>query len=101
MPVMSEGIRSGVNWTRLKERLSTSARVEMSSVLARPGTPDEEAVAAGEEGDQEVLDHLALPDDALLDLLDDGGPRPGERLHGAEIGTGLDASGGTRSWGRS
>ena len=39
VPVMSEGIRSGVNCTRLKVRFSTSASVEMSSVLARPGTP--------------------------------------------------------------
>ncbi len=39
VPVMSDGIRSGVNCTRLNDRFSTSARVEMSSVLARPGTP--------------------------------------------------------------
>src|ERR1700738_344146 len=39
VPVMSEGIRSGVNWMRLKLRESASASVEMSSVLARPGTP--------------------------------------------------------------
>ena len=38
-PVMSEGIRSGVNWMRPKDRSSTSARVWMSMVLARPGTP--------------------------------------------------------------
>src|SRR3954471_1178561 len=39
VPVMSEGIRSGVNWMRLKVRLSASASVEMSSVFASPGTP--------------------------------------------------------------
>ena len=39
VPVMSLGIRSGVNWMRLKESWSVLARVEMSSVLARPGTP--------------------------------------------------------------
>src|SRR6267143_1565229 len=39
VPVMSEGIRSGVNWMRLKVSESASARVEIKSVLARPGTP--------------------------------------------------------------
>ena len=39
VPVMSEGIRSGVNWMRLKERLEISATVLTSSVLASPGTP--------------------------------------------------------------
>ena len=38
-PVMSDGIMSGVNWTRPKDRSSVSARVRMSKVLARPGTP--------------------------------------------------------------
>src|SRR5438309_390576 len=39
VPVMSLGIRSGVNWMRLKLSESASASVEMSSVLASPGTP--------------------------------------------------------------
>ena len=39
VPVMSDGIRSGVNWMRLNFRSSTSAMVRTSSVLARPGTP--------------------------------------------------------------
>ena len=39
VPVMSPGIRSGVNWMRENERSSTRARVLISSVLARPGTP--------------------------------------------------------------
>ena len=39
VPVMSPGIRSGVNWMRLKERSSVFARLEISSVLASPGTP--------------------------------------------------------------
>ena len=65
---MSEGIRSGVNWMRPKERSSTSARVGMSSVLARPGHAHEQAVAAGEQRDQQVIDDVALPDDPLADL---------------------------------
>ena len=39
VPVMSLGIRSGVNWMRLNLRSSTRARLEMSSVFASPGTP--------------------------------------------------------------
>ena len=39
VPVMSLGIRSGVNWIRLNFRLSVSASVEISNVFASPGTP--------------------------------------------------------------
>ena len=36
---MSLGIRSGVNWMRLKSSLRLLARVRTISVLASPGTP--------------------------------------------------------------
>ena len=39
VPVMSEGIRSGVNWMRLNCNDKASARVRIISVLASPGTP--------------------------------------------------------------
>ena len=39
VPVISAGIKSGVNWIRLKSRCRTCATVEISSVFARPGTP--------------------------------------------------------------
>ena len=39
VPVMSDGIRSGVNWMRLKSRSRIAASVLIRSVLARPGTP--------------------------------------------------------------
>src|SRR3954469_25552632 len=39
VPVMSAGIRSGVNWMRLKSRSSASPIVRTSIVLPRPGTP--------------------------------------------------------------
>ena len=39
VPVMSAGIRSGVNWIRLKLQSMTSAIVRTSIVLPRPGTP--------------------------------------------------------------
>ena len=39
VPVMSAGIRSGVNWMRLNSSDSASASVRIISVFARPGTP--------------------------------------------------------------
>ena len=38
-PVTSEGMRSGVNWTRFKSRSRAAASVLTISVLATPGTP--------------------------------------------------------------
>src|SRR5438309_4732645 len=43
VPVMSEGIRSGVNWMRLKPRWRVWARLLTISVFARPGTPTSRA----------------------------------------------------------
>src|SRR5271157_5224638 len=43
VPMMSAGIRSGLNWMRLKSRLSSSASVRTRSVLPRPGTPSSSA----------------------------------------------------------
>ena len=39
VPVMSLGIRSGVNWMRENLRSSTCEIVLMRSVFAKPGTP--------------------------------------------------------------
>ena len=39
VPVMSPGIRSGVNWMRRKTSPSVWARVRTSNVLAVPGKP--------------------------------------------------------------
>ena len=68
---MSAGIRSGVNWMRLNDRSRICATVLMSSVLARPGHAGDQAVAAGEERDQDLIDHRVLPDDDLADLGED------------------------------
>ena len=68
---MSDGIRSGVNWMRENFRSSTRAIVWMSSVLARPGRADDQAVAADEQRHQHLLDDLVLADDDLLQLGDD------------------------------
>ena len=39
VPVMSMGIKSGVNWMRLKCSDMVSASLLTSSVFAKPGTP--------------------------------------------------------------
>ena len=39
VPVMSAGIKSGVNCMRLNERLKLRASVLTINVLAKPGTP--------------------------------------------------------------
>ncbi len=43
VPVMSVGMRSGVNWIRENSRSRASATVETNRVLARPGTPTRSA----------------------------------------------------------
>ena len=68
VPVMSLGIRSGVNWMRMKFRCSAWANVETVERLGQPRHADGEAVAAGEDADQHLLDHLVLADDHLVDL---------------------------------
>jgi hypothetical protein len=54
VPVMSEGIRSGVNWIRLKSRLIVRAIVEISSVLASPGTPTTSACPTAEDAQRRL-----------------------------------------------
>ena len=43
VPMMSAGIRSGVNWIRLKSSAMASANVRISKVLPSPGTPSSKA----------------------------------------------------------
>ncbi len=63
VPVMSAGIRSGVNWMRLKSVPSTWARVRTRSVLATPGTPSMSACWLVKIGDERLIDHVLLADD--------------------------------------
>ena len=63
VPVMSAGMRSGVNWTRLHCKSSESASVRAISVLARPGVPTRRQWPRREKRDENLVDHFALPDD--------------------------------------
>ena len=70
VPVMSDGIRSGVNWMRLKPT-SRIWLIELTMQrLGQAGHADEQAVAAGEDGRQDLLDDLALADDDAAQLLE-------------------------------
>ena len=71
VPVMSLGIRSGVNWMRLNFRCNACASVEIGQRFGQPRHADGQAVAAGEDADQHLLDHLVLADNDLVDLADE------------------------------
>ena len=53
---------------RLKERFRDVGQGVDQQGLGQAGDADEEAVAAGEDGDQELLDDLSLADDDLAHL---------------------------------
>ncbi len=71
MPVMSEGIRSGVNWIRLKSRSRMSATVLIEQGLRQARHARDEAMAAGEQRDEHLLHHVVLADDHLPQLGED------------------------------
>ena len=80
MPVMSAGIRSGVNWMRLKVQSMTSRDRADEQRLAQARDALEQDVAVREQPDEGVADELALADDDLADLGLDGAGALGEGL---------------------
>ena len=68
VPVISEGIRSGVNWMRVKTRPSVCAMVRTMSVLAVPGRPVMRQWPPDEEPDENLVEDFFLSDDHLPDL---------------------------------
>ena len=68
VPVMSLGIRSGVNWIRVNRSCSAWAKRRNGQRLGQPRHADRQAMAAGKDADQHLLDHLVLADDHLVDL---------------------------------
>ena len=65
---MSEGIKSGVNWIRLKETSRISAKVLTISVFARPGTPSKQTVTAGEDCSKQLFNCVGLSHNDLRQL---------------------------------
>ena len=59
VPVMSAGIRSGVNWMRLKDRSQDLRDGADQQRLGQAGHADQQTVPAAEQGDQELLDDFA------------------------------------------
>ena len=58
---MSEGIRSGVNWTRPRVEAEHGAERLDELGLGEAGHADEQAVAAGEEGDERRSTTVSWP----------------------------------------
>ena len=89
VPIMSAGIRSGVNWMRLKFRSSTWAERADQQRLAEAGHAFEQRVAADEQARQHAMDDLGVADDDLADLGHDAVVRLAELidafLHGAVV----------------
>jgi hypothetical protein len=56
-----------------------------SSVLARPGTPTKQAVAPGQERDQELVDNFLLANDTALELAEQQLPRRRSVVDSLEI----------------
>ena len=71
MPVMSLGIRSGVNWMRLNSRASDCASDCTIKRLGQARHALQDAMPAGEDGDQKLIDHFVLPDDLARHLFAD------------------------------
>ena len=69
MPVISDGIRSGVNWMRENLRSSTCAMEWINSALASPGTPTIRLLPPASIGQHDLLDDGVLADDQLAELL--------------------------------
>ena len=80
VPVMSLGIRSGVNWIRLNDRSSASATRLHHQRLGQPRHADQQRVAAAQDGGEDPLDHVVLPDDPLRHLAAQPDDRLGQAL---------------------
>jgi len=66
VPVMSEGIRSGVNWMRLKSAPRMRASVFTRSVFAVPGTPSRSACPSAKSATKTCSTTSSWPTMTLL-----------------------------------
>ena len=80
VPVMSLGIRSGVNWMRLKTRPEGLRHGAHQQGFGGAGKPGDEAVAAHEQADHDLLQHLLLAHDHAAHLRHDVGLHLAEAL---------------------
>ena len=70
-PMMSEGIRSGVNWIRLKRGPGHVGQGPAQQGLAGPRDAFEQGVPAGQQGDHRFFDDRFLPDQGFAQFLRD------------------------------
>ena len=67
-PVTSEGIRSGVNWMRLKEQPKTRPEHAHQERLAQPRHTFNQDMALGQERRQNPAHQRLLTDEHLVDF---------------------------------
>jgi hypothetical protein len=80
VPVTSAGIRSTVNWMRLKLRVQRLGERADDERLPDARHALDEHVSAGEEGGEDRVDRVRVADDDLRDLAPDRRERhPGSR----------------------
>ncbi len=82
---MSAGIRSGVNWMRLKLRFSVRLSVLIIKRLGQARHAFQQAMAAAEEADEQFFDDRRLADDDLAQLVHDLAPGGIELLDGGYV----------------
>ena len=70
-PMMSPGIRSGVNWMRPKSSPTARAKLCAMQGLGRARRALEQDMAAGEQGDEHQVDRRLLADHRLRHLAAD------------------------------
>ena len=68
VPVTSDGMRSGVNWMREKVRCERARQRRDEQRLGETGHADQQAVPAGEQRDERLLDDGVVADDHLAQL---------------------------------
>ena len=71
VPTMSDGSRSGVNWMRANDAADDVGERLGGERLGEAGHRLEQAVAAGEQTDEQPLEQAGLADDDLAQLEED------------------------------
>jgi hypothetical protein len=85
VPVMSMGIKSGVNWMRLKLSAHRFGETRDEQRLGEAGHAHQQRVTAGEEADGELLDDLVLADDDFFELIAEAAVNLAEFINGGDV----------------
>ena len=82
---MSEGIRSGVNWTPVVRQVQRVGEGVDHQGLGQAGDADQEAMASREDGDEQFFEDRLLADNDLAELPFQFIERVFESFHGGEV----------------